>query len=106
MRRRFAARAGSPKTAAACPPTSDACSNWLRRSRRKRAHAARQCAPRSSLVGNATVGSGLSVNEFLSSLGEITLAFGKFVRGKARYRKINLLEVIQECGPNAVGSSP
>ena len=37
-------------------------------------------------VGNATLGYGLSVNEFLSFLGELTLAFGKFFRGKARYR--------------------
>jgi phospholipid/cholesterol/gamma-HCH transport system permease protein len=54
-------------------------------------------------VGNATLGYGLSVNEFLSFLGEVTLAFGKFLRGKARYRKIDLIEVIQECGPDAVG---
>jgi phospholipid/cholesterol/gamma-HCH transport system permease protein len=54
-------------------------------------------------VGNATLGYGLSVNEFLSFLGEVTLAFGKFLRGKARYRKIDLVEVIQECGPDAVG---
>jgi phospholipid/cholesterol/gamma-HCH transport system permease protein len=54
-------------------------------------------------VGNASLGYGLSVNEFLRFLGEITIAFGKFLRGKARYRKIDLLEVIQECGPNAVG---
>jgi len=54
-------------------------------------------------VGNASLGYGLSVNEFLGFLGEITIAFGKFLRGKARYRKVDLLEVIQECGPNAVG---
>ena len=54
-------------------------------------------------VGNVTIGYGLSVGEFLSFLGELTLAFTKFLRGKARYRKIDLLEVIQECGPNAVG---
>ena len=54
-------------------------------------------------IGNATIGYGLSVNEFLGFLGELTVALGKFLRGKARYRKIDLLEVIQECGPNAVG---
>jgi phospholipid/cholesterol/gamma-HCH transport system permease protein len=53
-------------------------------------------------VGNATIGYGLSVNEFLDFLGELTVALGKFLRGKARYRKIDLLEVVQECGPNAV----
>jgi phospholipid/cholesterol/gamma-HCH transport system permease protein len=54
-------------------------------------------------VGNMTLGYGLSVGEFLTFLGELTLAFAKFFRGQARYRKIDLLEVIQECGPNAVG---
>ena len=54
-------------------------------------------------VGNVTIGYGLSVDEFLGFLGDLTLAFGKFFRGKARYRKIDLLEVIQECGPSAVG---
>src|SRR6202165_3345493 len=54
-------------------------------------------------VGNMTLGYGLSVGEFLTFLGELTLAFAKFFRGKARYRKVDLLEVIQECGPNAVG---
>lgn len=54
-------------------------------------------------VGNVTLGYGLSVGEFLGFLGELSLAFAKFVRGKARYRKADLLEVIQECGANAVG---
>jgi phospholipid/cholesterol/gamma-HCH transport system permease protein len=54
-------------------------------------------------VGNMTLGYGLSVGEFLTFLGELTLAFAKFFRGKARYRRVDLLEVIQECGPNAVG---
>ena len=67
---------------------------------------ARSAAARISFferVGNVTIGYGLSVGEFLSFLGELTLAFAKFFRSKARYRKIDLLEVIQECGPNAVG---
>jgi phospholipid/cholesterol/gamma-HCH transport system permease protein len=54
-------------------------------------------------VGNVTLGYGISVGDFLSFLGELTIAFGKFLRGKARYRRIDLLEVIQECGPSAVG---
>ena len=54
-------------------------------------------------VGNMTLGYGLSVGEFLTFLGDLTLACEKFFRGKARYRKVDLLEVIQECGPNAVG---
>jgi phospholipid/cholesterol/gamma-HCH transport system permease protein len=67
---------------------------------------ARSEAARSSFferVGNVTIGYGLSVGEFLGFLGDLTLAFAKFFRGKARYRKIDLLEVMQECGPSAVG---
>jgi phospholipid/cholesterol/gamma-HCH transport system permease protein len=67
---------------------------------------ARSEAARSSFlerVGNITLGYGLSASEFLTFLGELTIAFAKFLRGKARYRKIDLLEVIQDCGPNAVG---
>ena len=54
-------------------------------------------------IGKASLGYGLSVDEFMSFLGELTIAFGKFFRGKARYRKVDLIEVIQECGANAVG---
>ncbi len=54
-------------------------------------------------VGNLTIGYGLSVDDFMSFLGNLTVAFGKFVRGKARYRRVDLIEVIQECGANAVG---
>jgi len=54
-------------------------------------------------VGNVTLGYRLSVSDFLSFLGELSLALAKFFRGKARYRKVDLLEVIQECGANAVG---
>ncbi|MGH7905265.1 MAG: MlaE family ABC transporter permease [Candidatus Binataceae bacterium] len=54
-------------------------------------------------VGNTTIGYGLSIDEFLAFLGELTVAFGKFLRGKARYRKIDLFEAIQQCGANAVG---
>ena len=54
-------------------------------------------------IGKATLGYGLSVDDFMSFLGELAVAFGKFVRGKARYRRVDLVEVIQECGANAVG---
>jgi phospholipid/cholesterol/gamma-HCH transport system permease protein len=56
-----------------------------------------------ALVGNATLVSGLAASEFLSFLGELTVAIGEFVRGRARYRRVDLLEAIQECGANAVG---
>jgi phospholipid/cholesterol/gamma-HCH transport system permease protein len=54
-------------------------------------------------LGDTTIGYGLSVREFMAFLGDLTVAFGHFVRGKARYRKVDLLEVIKDCGANAVG---
>ena len=54
-------------------------------------------------VGTLTLGYGLSLSDFMSFLGELAIAFGKFVRGKARYRREDLVEVIQECGSSAVG---
>lgn len=60
-------------------------------------------APFFQRVGNFTIGYGLSVGDFMEFLGELTVAFGKLVRGKARFRRIDLIEVIQECGANAVG---
>lgn len=60
-------------------------------------------APFFQRIGNLTIGYGLSVGDFMSFLGELTAAFGKFVRGQARFRRVDLVEVIQECGANAVG---
>jgi phospholipid/cholesterol/gamma-HCH transport system permease protein len=54
-------------------------------------------------IGNATLGYGLSINDFLTFLGELTVAFGKLVRGRARYRKTDLFEAVQQCGANAFG---
>ncbi len=54
-------------------------------------------------IGMMTLGYGLSINEFLGFVGELTVAFGKLIRGKARYRREDLIEVIQECGSSAVG---
>ena len=60
-------------------------------------------APFFQRVGNLTIGYGLSVGDFMAFLGDLTVTFGKFLRGKARYRRVDLVEVIQECGANAVG---
>lgn len=70
---------------------------------KKGARSAAASVPLLARVGDLTLGYGLSVGEFLAFLGELTVAFGKFLRGRARYRRIDLLEVIQECGPSAVG---
>jgi phospholipid/cholesterol/gamma-HCH transport system permease protein len=60
-------------------------------------------APFFQRVGNLTIGYGLSVGDFMAFLGDLTVTFSKFLRGKARYRRVDLVEVIQECGANAVG---
>lgn len=60
-------------------------------------------APFFQRVGNMTLGYGLSIGEFMNFLGELTVAFGKFVRRKARYRTVDLIEAIQDCGSSAVG---
>jgi len=54
-------------------------------------------------IGGASIGYGLSVQEFLAFLGELTMAFGQFARGKARYRRVDLLQLLQDCGADAVG---
>jgi len=60
-------------------------------------------APFFERVGKMTMGYGLSVSEFMNFLGQLAVACGKYVRGKARYRRVDLVEVIQDCGANAVG---
>jgi phospholipid/cholesterol/gamma-HCH transport system permease protein len=44
-----------------------------------------------------------SVSEYLIFLGEITVAFGRLLRGTARFRRSDLLDEIQQCGANALG---
>jgi len=67
---------------------------------------ARSAAARAGIftrLGDATIGYGLSVREFMAFLGDLTLTFGHFVTGKARYRRVDLLEAIRDCGVSAVG---
>jgi phospholipid/cholesterol/gamma-HCH transport system permease protein len=66
-----------------------------------RSDAAKQ--PFFARVGNATLAYGIPIRDFLSFLGELTVAFGRFFRGRARYRRADLLETIQQCGADAVG---
>jgi len=40
--------------------------------------------------------------ESVKFLGELTMAFGAMIKGRARYRKSDLLAIIQECGPEAL----
>ncbi len=54
-------------------------------------------------VGNATLTLTASASEFLAFVGQVTVAFGSLIRGKARFRTADLIEVIQQCGASAVG---
>jgi phospholipid/cholesterol/gamma-HCH transport system permease protein len=54
-------------------------------------------------VGTATIAYAQSVAGFLAFLGGVTIAIGRFMVGRARYRKVDLIVAIQDCGPNAFG---
>ncbi len=54
-------------------------------------------------VGVATINAVKSSNESISFIGECSLSFLRMIRGKARFRHSDLLLVIQECGPRAIG---
>jgi phospholipid/cholesterol/gamma-HCH transport system permease protein len=43
------------------------------------------------------------IADFLSFFGEIAIALGRFVRGKARFRGVDLATAIQDCGVKAFG---
>ncbi len=66
-----------------------------------------QAAPKRELffarMGNATLAVGSSVGEFLAFVGKLVLALANFATRKARYRTVDLVEVIQQCGASAVG---
>src|SRR5918999_2192150 len=53
-------------------------------------------------VGNRAIGAGSSLREMLKFLGEMTLTFGQLFRMKARFRAVDLLLLIQQCGAQAL----
>jgi phospholipid/cholesterol/gamma-HCH transport system permease protein len=53
-------------------------------------------------VGHRAIGAGSSLGEMLKFLGEMTLTFGRLFRMKARFRAIDLLLLIQQCGAQAL----
>ncbi|HUO05967.1 MAG TPA: ABC transporter permease [Candidatus Binataceae bacterium] len=54
-------------------------------------------------VGAATLSFWEGFSEFLTFFGEVTIAFGKLFEGKARFRRVDLMVLIQDCGANAFG---
>lgn len=59
--------------------------------------------PLTEIVGDWVLSYSVGMADFLSFFGDLSLAMAKFVRGKARYRTIDLLEAVQQCGAEAVG---
>ena len=60
-------------------------------------------APLLERVGTGAISYLQSFNAFLSFLGSVAIALGRFVRGRARYRRVDLMITIQDCGANAFG---
>ncbi len=54
-------------------------------------------------VGDWVLGYSVGIADFLGFFGDLSVALVKFVTGKARYRTVDLMEVVQQCGPEAVG---
>jgi phospholipid/cholesterol/gamma-HCH transport system permease protein len=54
-------------------------------------------------VGRAAIALGNSARDSMTFLGQVTIALNSFVRRKARYRRSDLLEIIQACGAGALG---
>lgn len=66
---------------------------------------ARKTAARAPLlkrIGAKTVWAVSSTAEMVSFLGETTLAFARFFMGKARFRRVDLVLFLQECGAQAL----
>ena len=54
-------------------------------------------------VGDRTVAFGSATIETLSFIGDAVVALAGLVRGVARFRGVDLVQNIQDCGPSAVG---
>ncbi len=54
-------------------------------------------------VGAAALSGEASAKQFITLVGALTIALGKLIRGKARYRRIDLFQTVQECGADALG---
>jgi len=54
-------------------------------------------------LGKATISYAGALDEFLTFLGQVTISFGKLAVGRARFRMVDLMVIIQDCGANAFG---
>jgi phospholipid/cholesterol/gamma-HCH transport system permease protein len=54
-------------------------------------------------LGREAISFAQGLDDFLRFLGEVTIAFANLAIGKARFRRVDLMTVIQDCGANAFG---
>ena len=54
-------------------------------------------------VGAAASAGLAEARAMLDFVGQVTIAFGRLVRGRARFRRSDLALALQECGPEALG---
>jgi phospholipid/cholesterol/gamma-HCH transport system permease protein len=67
------------------------------------ARAAPKRVPFFERVGNETLGQVGALNQTLGFIGDSALALGGLLRGSARYRLVDLMQNLSDCGPSAVG---
>jgi phospholipid/cholesterol/gamma-HCH transport system permease protein len=60
-------------------------------------------APWLQRVGTATISAGKATSEMIGFVGEAVMAFGKLFVGRARFRRSDLMLIIQDCGASALG---
>ena len=53
-------------------------------------------------IGKGALATTAAMYEFLTFLGQVALAFGQFVRGRARFRGVDLALIVQESGAQAL----
>lgn len=53
-------------------------------------------------VADRAISAGRTAMEMLAFLGEATVAFGNLLRGRARFRMVDLWEIMRECGASAL----
>ncbi len=54
-------------------------------------------------LGQATINYAHGLNDFLRFFGEVVIAFKNLAIGRARFRKVDLMIVLQDCGVDALG---
>jgi phospholipid/cholesterol/gamma-HCH transport system permease protein len=54
-------------------------------------------------VGMISIGYGQSVREFLEFIGDVMIAFGRMMSGRARFRRLDLMVALKQCGADALG---